>query len=457
MSWDFAPAFDAAHRAVLESGKPLIYVCAPAAWPVAYLFDALPAARSRGLDTLVLVPTVEDAVDLASALHRSRAHRHVHPLTGLARTEHLLQTESIGTLAATPPDAHYLLRRSALKSDGLNRIAVLWPETILAAGPADDLTALLGDAPDAQRLLITTDQESSASFLERYARRAPVAVHSHIPRSGTGPVRYVAVEPHARVPAARAALDILAPRKALVWEPTHPERWQELATYDDVAMATGPDAEPADLLIAGDLPSADALAAFGNLAAEVLVLLRAHQIAYLERIATAKPLRLQGHSDRVRTEAATLRDGLRKRLEGGDLTAGLLALEPLLEEYDPALVAAAALSAARTVPGASPESPPPPAPPAPLPIDSATWTRLFITTGRRDRVRAGDILKAIMHAASIGRSDVGRIDLKENFSLVEVRPDVAHHVIRCLSGEQIQGRRVTARLDRHESVGGDRD
>ncbi len=188
MSWDFAPAFDAAHRAVLESGKPLVYVCAPASWPVVHLFANLPHLGTSGLGTLVLVPTTTDALDLAGALRPVSGSRPVHPLTGLVRGERLLRADGVGTLVGTPADILYLLSRSALKSDRVSRVAVVWPEAMLDAGGGglDDLDAVLGDAPKAHRLIVTSDEASAAGVVERHARRAPVAVHSRLPDRGAG-------------------------------------------------------------------------------------------------------------------------------------------------------------------------------------------------------------------------------------------------------------------------------
>ena len=444
VSWDFSPAFDAAHRAALEHGKPLVYVCAPAAWPVTYLIEQLPTGSVGHLETLILVPDTHDAADVAAALSRRPGRGIAHPLTGLGRTERLLRGGHVTALVAAPRDVHYLLRRSALKSEQLAHVAILWPETILDTGGSDDLDAVLGDTHEAQRLVVTTDASASASFIDRYARRAPVAIHSAIPDHATSIVRYAVAEPDVRVRAGRAALDILAPQSAVVWDPTRPDRWGDLAALPDVALV-GDDDRPADLAIAADLPSAEVLAALRAVAGEVLVLLRATQVPYLNRIArTSTALRLPGDTDRVRTRASELRTELRRRLDSPDLTAALLAVEPLLDEYDPALLAAAAVA------GKMPEQP---AGPGPARADHATWTRLFVTAGRRDNVRAADILGTVLRVADLERPDVGRIDLKEQFALVEVRPDVAEHVIQCLTGEQIRGRRVTARLDRHESSG----
>ncbi len=433
----------------MEHGKPIVYVCPPAGWAIRPLFEALPQTDGPGLETLILAPEAGDVLDAAAALGAARPKGLVHPLTGLARTERLIRADAVNTLVATPADALYLLRRSALKSEKLSRVAVLWPETVFDTGASADLDTVLGDAAGAQRIIVTIDDNSVADFVERHARRAPIAVLSGIPERGVGSVRYAIVPSHARMAAARAVLDILSPKQALVWDPVpHPEwgwGWKTL-TAPDVNLISEVEPQPADLVIAADLPSAEALAACREVGRDVVVLLRPPQLAYLKRIAgEARPLRLPGHTDRVRTEAMRLRSELRKRLEHTDLTTALLAVEPLLDEYDPALIAAAALSGQGDTPSA------PDVNEAPPKADAATWTRLFVTAGRRDNVGPGEILGAVLRAADLQRTDVGRIEVRESFALVEVRPEVAEHTIRCLSGEKIRGRRVTARLDRHES------
>ena len=184
MSWDFAPAFDAAHRAVLASGKPLVYVCAPASWPVVHLFANLPHLGTSGLGTLVLVPTTTDALDLGDALQPVSGSRPVHALTGLVRGERLLRADGVGTLVGTPADILYLLSRSALKSDQVSRVAVVWPEAMLDAGGGvgggggslNDLDVILGDAPKAHRLIITSDEASAAGVIERVDNHVLIAL-----------------------------------------------------------------------------------------------------------------------------------------------------------------------------------------------------------------------------------------------------------------------------------------
>ena len=168
----------------MEHGKPIVYVCPPAGWAIRPLFEALPQTDGPGLETLILAPEAGDVLDAAAALGAARPKGMVHPLTGLARTERLIRADHVSTLVATPADALYLLRRSALKSEKLSRVAVLWPEMIFATEASADLDTVLGDAAGAQRIIVTIDDNSVVDFVERHARRAPIAVLSGIPERG---------------------------------------------------------------------------------------------------------------------------------------------------------------------------------------------------------------------------------------------------------------------------------
>ena len=50
--------------------------------------------------------------------------------------------------------------------------------------------------------------------------------------------------------------------------------------------------------------------------------------------------------------------------------------------------------------------------------------------------------------AGVAKDDIGRIDVRETFSLVEVAAGAADRAVRGLTGTTIRGRRVIARLDR---------
>lgn len=440
MTWEFAPPLDAGHRAALAARKSLVYVCPPAAWAARPLFAGFPAADAVPA-TLILAPQTSLALELAAALYSLADLGPVHPATGIARAQRLLATGRIRTLVATLPDALDLVRRSALKLEGLARLIIGWPEQLIALGQGDALDTLLADAPAVQRIVLTADEAPVADFIERHARRAPVGWAARLPDAPVGPARYAVIDRPRRAAAARAVLDVLDPDRAILWDPgaNAAARWAELVgdagvgLFGEAVEPTG----PADLAIAVDLPSAEVLAALRAAARDVAVLLEAAQLPYLQRIAAPlDALRLAGAADRSRDRLAQLRREVRERLAAGLPEPELLALEPLFDEHDPALVAAALLAR-----GAA-------ALPSGAPADVPTWVRVHVNAGRRDQLRPGDLVGALLHGVGLAKEDVGRIEVREGFALVDVRAGEAERAVRGLVGATIRGKRIAARVDR---------
>lgn len=176
-----------------------------------------------------------------------------------------------------------------------------------------------------------------------------------------------------------------------------------------------------------------------------------------------------------------LRTRIRDRLSSHEDAAELLVLEPLLEEHGAARVAAAvtALLRERGAGGARPGRPEaeektverraePGARREPRPggrsrperggreetgrrrggrVESG-WTRLFISAGRRDDVGPGDLVGAITGETSAVGGQIGRIQVRDSYSLVDVDPQIADQVMEKLTGAHIKGREVIARPDR---------
>jgi len=60
---------------------------------------------------------------------------------------------------------------------------------------------------------------------------------------------------------------------------------------------------------------------------------------------------------------------------------------------------------------------------------------------------------ALIREVGLGKGDIGRIDLRDSFTLVDVADRAADRVVRGLTGVTIKGRRAVARLD---NTGGSR-
>ena len=237
MTWEFEPALDAGHRAALTAGKPLVYVCPPAGWAARPLFAALPRPTVAG-PTVIVVPEIAAAQDLAAQLLPLTDLGLIHPATGLARTESLLRAGRVGTLLATLPDMLALVRRSAVKPEAVGRLVLAWPEQLLALGLGDALDMLLADAPTAHRLVLTADETAIGDLLERHARRAPVAWAARPPQAPVRRARYAVVERARRSHAVRAVLDVLNPARAVLWDPLPgaAARWAALTASSDVGL-----------------------------------------------------------------------------------------------------------------------------------------------------------------------------------------------------------------------------
>ncbi|NIP77792.1 MAG: hypothetical protein GWM90_00740, partial [Gemmatimonadetes bacterium] len=150
-----------------------------------------------------------------------------------------------------------------------------------------------------------------------------------------------------------------------------------------------------------------------------------------------------------------LRARLRDALADGELAPELALLEPLLSEHPAAEVAAAAIRLARR---SAPEPDPgrtgraaggrSGAAAAPPPPGEPTWVHLFMTVGSRDDVGPGDVVGAVTGEAGISGEQVGKVDIHQSHTIVEVATEVAGTVIEALNGRTLKGRSLRVDYDR---------
>ncbi len=74
--------------------------------------------------------------------------------------------------------------------------------------------------------------------------------------------------------------------------------------------------------------------------------------------------------------------------------------------------------------------------------------RLFVGVGKKDGAGPGDLLGAVTGEAGVGGDRVGKIEIQDTFSLVEVDEEVAEKVIRAVNGTTIRGRSARVDYDR---------
>lgn len=437
-------------RAALERGGRVVLVTPPAPEQVEVVWDlvgpAAPRGRGPGVSpprAIVLTSDRATALDWATAAPPDRA---IHSVTGLDRTTRLLKEGAVDVLAGSLDDLAQLVSRAALKPGAAETLVVAWPEG-LAAGPSrDSLDAFLGEAPDARRIILSWNPPVLRDFLDRYAFKAPVVGDLPLddvarPLAAIGPARYALVSPDTRASAVARALDVLDPRKAYVWSL---RRDEEAETGDGWTRGAAIPDEAVDLVICASLPSREQFAALAT-RGPVLLLLTPSQLAYARAIASPlTAVRLPGAADRAADAAETLRRRLAARLEAGDVEAEMLMLEPLFTRFDPAEVAGALLALQREAERGNGDGSLPHSAGAPAP-----WVKLFVNVGKKDKVGAKDLVGALIHEVGLQKADIGRIELRDAFSTVEVAPGVAAAAAQKLSGVSIRGRRAQAKVDRN--------
>jgi hypothetical protein len=301
------------------------------------------------------------------------------------------------------------------------------------------------------------------------------------------PIAYVTVADSAKPSALRRVLDTLDPESATVY--TRTEEGARLARAELAGMgsaATGVHITTAaapienSLLVMYEIPTsaAELRTLTSGAVQQVVALARGREMPLLRSLTASapRPLALGGPADRARAREAASRDALRTVLADGVPARELLALEPLLEEYDGVEIAAAALRlldraresrpTQQIVPQHSAPSPVFSASPAPSPTPTATPApsgtrgpaRVFINAGSRDGAAARDFVGAIANVAGIPAERIGKVEVRDSHALVDLQGPDADLVVEKLAGATIRGRRIAPRLDRERDSGdrGDR-
>jgi ATP-dependent RNA helicase DeaD len=479
---------EAPERAAVARNQNVVYVLPHDAGAVAQFLD--PALEridpeEAALQVLVLTPDAETTMAVAEAATRSRVGipTRVLPVTAAPRAARLLRRRPATLIIAAPTELLALIGGATIKLDALRTLIIAWADTIVEAGLTGALESVMAEVPkEAGRVVVAAHLTPEVeAIIERYARRARRAITaapSAAPTEGID-VQYVATSPSGRAAALRRLLDDLDPDRVAVYARTDATA-VELASLrqalgyeaDDPAftITRGAPVADASLVVLFELPlTREELRALAAPGTAVVALVTPRQLGGLRALAapgrvlphtlSPAPARAREHEERLRAE-------LRSVLAEGIPAREILALEPLLNEYDGTEVAGAALrllererqraaQAARAAaalphpsPGAAPATPTVAAG-RPGPV-----TRIYINAGLRDHVSPRDLVGAIANEAGISGDRIGRIDLRESHSLVELDSTVAEQVVARLTGATIRGRRIVARIDQDRHARG---
>ncbi len=207
------------------------------------------------------------------------------------------------------------------------------------------------------------------------------------------------------------------------------------------------------VVVSCDVPAdPDTLDRRHSIGASGVVLVVAREVAHLRSLG-----KLTGYDTipfpppaKARGDVGRIQDMLTRAMETEDTVPYLLAIEPLFERFDPAELAAAAVSLLRKKDRSTSLETPATTQGSAAARASGTpaWAKLFVGVGERDGLKAGDLLGAIVGETGVAGDAVGKIEIKESHSLVEVHDSVARTVIQAINGTTIKGRSVRADFDR---------
>ncbi len=461
---------------VIRRGNNVVLRAGPGAgtlvaWGAA-LLDRI-APEGRGPSILVLTPTPEGAARLAESLGRlAVASGHTVAALGtpwaLAGHAHVLFGTPTDVLAATRAGTVSLASVQATVLDQADRVDKL--------GSLHEVEEVLEFVPkECQRVVsalpLTPPVED---FVERHVRRSTVVPLAEQAPVSRGSLRYRIVSEPKDEGVLITVSELLdgETRHALVYcrnEDRAADLGDYLTLHGFMAGAPGDPELPVWLgvdeiegreraeghegvtILSADVPAdEDSLDRrhHGSDGGVVLVLPR--EMAHLRDVSkrtgyALAPLPFRD-AQTARSDIEALRERLARAIAEEDVEPYLLALEPLFERYDAAEVAAAAVAMLRKKP-AAPAAPPRPSAPS-EPNAPIAWAKLFMSVGERDGLRPGDLLGAIVGDTGIQPEKVGKIEIRESFTLVEVDHGVAHQVIQAVNGTTIKGRAVRADFDR---------
>ncbi|HKW11914.1 MAG TPA: DbpA RNA binding domain-containing protein [Gemmatimonadaceae bacterium] len=434
---------------------------------------------SSDVQLLIVCADAEAAASASASVVRLAGPRTLRAIaaTSERRATRLLRVGGSGgggaqVVAGAPPELLALVQGSSLKLQQIRCVVLAWVDELIASGEESMLETLMAEIPkDAARIVVANEINAEVeALIERYARRARrVAPSADVSSIGIG-MQYVSVSASSRLAALRRLLDDIDPLRGVVYvRGDESERevnellralgYGHPAAPDEatVRVARAAGAGESDVVVLYDIPASqeELREAIGPHPQRVIALAQPRLLASLRVLSGGAPLTpftLSEAGMKARTREELARSELRETLSSGSFARELLALEPLLEHYDGIEIAAATLrlldqarferdaararaAEARTVHGGAGVG------------GTTPMTRLFINVGAMDNARPGDLVGAITNEARITSAQIGKIDIRENHSLVEVAADVAEGVVAKLTGSTVRGRRVVARVD----------
>ena len=315
---------------------------------------------------LILAADADSTVMVADVVSRLAGENGVTvvPVTSANRAARLIEGRPIHAVVGPPLELQTLVQRSTLKLDSVKTIVLAWADGIVASGPdaVSSMEALFPEFPkEAGRLIVAGQMTGDVEqLIERYARNArrvePGAEARRDADVDTSQLMFqcVTVTETSRLTALRRLLDDLDPPSAVVVvraEASEREAGELLRQLgyrnasDPVRISTGAVEPSTHTVILFDPPTNRTEAAAGTAdgVVQTVALVTPQEMEALRTLGVnVVPLTLRGAGNAARQHDRMLRDELLSVLGAGVALREIMALEPLLEQYDGIEIAAAA-------------------------------------------------------------------------------------------------------------------
>lgn len=456
----------------------------------------------RSVQSLVLAPTRELAVQVAGSVHAlgRRLGVLVLPVYGGQPIERQLRAlrSGVQVVIGTPGRVLDHLRRGSLRLEQVRLLVLDEADEMLDMGFEEEIEAILSELPEArQTALFSATIPTRIVTLARRYLKDPARVTIEAERLTVPQVQqtYYAVAPRAKLDALTRILDMEGPESAIIFcrtkrgvdeigealisrgypaETLHGDLSQpmrdrvmhrfregqaEILVATDVA-ARGLDIEHISHVVNFDIPEdpeqyihrigRTARAGRGGDAITLVAPREMRLLHEIERLIRKKiqPARVPSTGDIAARRLELTKEAISRAIGEGGLEPYLLAIEDLASDRDLAEVAAAALRLVFERDGSGPRA-------TVSALDGeaalgveAGMQRLFINLGRKQGIRPGDIVGAITNEAGVPGSDIGAIDLYDNFAFVEVAQAIAKRTIEALEGATLHGKAFTVDIAR---------
>ena len=388
---------------------------------------------SLKVQALVLCPTRELADQVCAEIRRlARAYENVKVLPLCGGVALRGQTASLENgahiVVGTPGRVLDHLQRENLSFDALNTLVLDEADRMLDMGFADDIQAIAKQSPASRQTLLfsATYPDTIAALSARLMRQAQMVKVDTTHDTHAIDEWFFEVEPDTRLDAVTRLLSHYQPASTVAFCNTR----VQCNDLVQILRAHGFSA----LTLHGDLDQRDrdqVLIQFANQSCSVLV---ATDVAArgLDIAELAAVINVDTTPD---PQVYTHRIGRTGRAGATGLALSLVTMSEMsrvarIEEANNRPSRWAKLSELSSKGGAL----------------KAPMRTLQIAGGRKEKIRAGDILGALTGEAGFDKAQIGKISLGEFSSYVAVSADIATHAMDALNAGRIKGKRVKVRL-----------